>query len=689
MRAQNGGPGRSPGGLSWSVRRLSWAAAAVTASLLALPLGPGPAQAAGSPPVSFEVEALNGSNNNLLHPGWGEAGHDYARLAPARYGDGAGEMEPGPNPRYISNRIFNSGGQDLFSPRNLSQWGWVWGQYVDHSIGKAEEGTEEASIPFNSSDPLESFSDTFGSIPFYRDAAAPGTGTGPGNPREQVNTVPSYLDNYALYGGSQERLEWMRERPDRAEPAVPGAKLMLPQKFLPLASARGNAATAPFMETEGALASEPQNAAVAGDVRADENVQLTALTTLFAREHNRIVGELPSSLSSEERFQIARRIVAAEEQYITYTEFLPAIGVTLAPYSGYQPNVETEVSDEFATVAYRAHSMVNGEEGLEVKASKISPQTLAALEAKGVTSEPAPKKMLHLTIPLNASFFDPALIPEIGLAPILKGLTDEPGYANDEQIDEALRSVLFEIPAAGTEPQSCFEDSSAPGCFSAVEDLGALDVQRGRDNGIPTYNELRRAVGLAPQQTFTEVTGDSTEQFPTEDPLIPPTEAIEDPHILDVISLKNYYGEPVAPGSRERAVSETRRTTLAARLKAIYGSVEDLDAFVGMLSEPHLLGSELGELQSALWRRQFEALRDGDRFFYSNDPVLHEIALKYGITYRHSLSELIEIDGKVAKHGYPANVFFAPEPEHLHSQARRGAGHAAGTARGRATSRQR
>ena len=147
-------------------------------------------------------------------------------------------------------------------------------------------------------------------------------------------------------------------------------------------------------------------------------------------------------------------------------------------------------------------------------------------------------------------------------------------------------------------------------------------------------------------------------------------------------SLKNFYGEPVAPGSKERAVSETRRTTLAARLKAIYGSVEDLDAFVGMLSEPHLSGSELGELESALWRKQFEALRDGDRFFYANDPELHEIGVKYGINYRHSLSELIEIDGKVSRHNYPPNVFFAPEPERKHAQSRRLARRSAGAARG-------
>ena len=60
------------------------------------------------------------------------------------------------------------------------------------------------------------------------------------------------------------------------------------------------------MVTEGALEYEPQNAVVAGDVRANENAKLTGVTTLLAREHNRIVGLLPSSLSAK-KFQIARR----------------------------------------------------------------------------------------------------------------------------------------------------------------------------------------------------------------------------------------------------------------------------------------------------------------------------------------------------------------------------------------------
>ena len=71
---------------------------------------------------------------------------------------------------------------------------------------------------------------------------------------------------------------------------------------------------------------------------------------------------------------------------------------------------------------------------------------------------------------------------------------------------------------------------------------------------------------------------------------------------------------------------------------------DKVDAFAGMLAEPHLLGSELGPLQLAIWKRQFEALRDGDRFYYANDPLLTQIEQAYGITYKHTLAELIRLN---------------------------------------------
>jgi Animal haem peroxidase len=634
---------------------------ALACAIAVLPAG---RSLAATPAISFEAPSLNGSSNNLSHPGWGEAGNDYVRLGPARYADGAGAMVTGPNPRYVSNRVFNSLGVDLFSERNLSQWAWVWGQFVDHTVERAAPGSEEANIPFESSDPLERFSDSLGVIPFTRNAFAAGTGTGPGNPREQVNTIGSFLDASPIYGASAQRLEWLRT-------VAAGADLLLPHKYLPLASARGSAEAAPAMEIEGALSEDPQNAVVAGDTRTNENAELTAVTKMLAREHNRIVGELPSSLSNEERFQIARLFVAAEEQYITYNEFLPAVGVTLSPYGGYDPDVDAEISDEFATVGYRAHSMVNGEEQVEVPAGKFSSKK-AALEKMGIEVGPgARRSRLRLTISQGAAFFNPAIVSTVGLGPILAGLAYEPGYRNDEQIDDSLRSILFGIPEPGTNPALCYAEPQENGCFSVVEDLGAIDIERGRDNGMPSYNEMREAVGLAPQTTFTEVTGESSEEFPSDDPLIPPSDQIDNPHILEFTSLKNFYGEAIPAGSTERAVAATRATTLAARLKAIYGSVANMDAIVGMMAEPHMAGSELGELQSALWRRQFEALRDGDRFFYLNDAELTTLEGRYGISYKHTLAELISRDAKVAMKKLQTNVFFAPTPAHESQAVRR------------------
>jgi peroxidase len=53
-------------------------------------------------------------------------------------------------------------------------------------------------------------------------------------------------------------------------------------------------------------------------------VALTAIHTLFAREHNRSVAALAlAPLTAEAKFQIARRVVGAEIQNITYNEFLP------------------------------------------------------------------------------------------------------------------------------------------------------------------------------------------------------------------------------------------------------------------------------------------------------------------------------------------------------------------------------
>jgi len=595
----------------------------------------------------FAIRSLDGRGNNELHPNWGRAKTLYLRLAPPDYRDGISRMEGGPSPRYVSNRVFNDGGQNLFSENGVSQWGWVWGQFIDHDIGlRNEQPGESAPIAFNTNDPLEAFTDDLGAIAFSRTPAAPGTGVA--TPRQQVNTLSSFIDASNVYGVDSARLAWLRLGPVDSS----GAPLMLTDDgYLPRVTARGDPTTAPAMDLMGALVGMPNRAVVAGDVRANENIALTALHTLFAREHNRIVAALPSYLTAEERFQIARRVVGAEIQYITYTQFLPALGIQLEPYRGYQPSVNPALSNEFAVVGYRAHSMIHGEFDTTVPAGTYTDEELSAFAAQQIIVERTAADVT-LTIPLNAAFGNPDLLQQVGLGPVLQSLAERQ-YKNDEQVDNTLRSILFQVPKPGIpDPTVCGAPVVNPDCFTGVSDLPAIDIARGRDHGIPSYNDLRRAYGLAPKTSFIDVTGEATQRFP-------PRLNGNDPAILDFVELRDADGTLLVPGSAEaedEAVTGIRSSTLAARLKAAYGSVDRLDAFVGMVSEQHLKGTEFGELQLAIWTKQFAALRDGDRFYYLNDPALHAIELAFRIDYRHSLAEIAKLDAGVT---LQTNVFEA------------------------------
>ena len=545
----------------------------------------------------------------------------------------------------MSNRIFNDVNQNVFSERAVSQWGNVWGQFLDHTFGLRQENGTTANIPFNQNDPMESFTNTLGVVPFVRSAAAPGTGVF--NVRQHVNTETSFIDAEVVYGATDVRLDWLRSGTIDGNPDNNSGSLLMPGNYLPRKDSRGSPATAPNMAVDGRLLANPNKAVVAGDVRANENIALTATHTLFAREHNRIVSLLPSTISQQNKFQIARAVVIAEQQFITYTEFLPAMGINLPAYQGYNSNLNPATAHEFATVGYRAHSQIHGEIETETNVSRYSSATLAALEAQGVEVA-IDGADVELVVPLNVAFFNPDLVQQIQLGPLLQGIGSESEYKNDEQIDNQLRSVLFQVPVTGN--PDCLDGPTLPTCFRGVVDLGAIDIERGRDHGMPTYNQLRNAYGLPSKTSFTAITGEATEAFPA-DPLLTPGNEVNDPNSLDVRQLFDINGNPIALGSEEAdtsATREVRRTTVAARLKAIYGSVSNLDAFTGMVAERHVTGSEFGELQRAIWTEQFAAFRDGDRFFYLNDPLQSFIRQNFGIDSRKTLRPMTRVPSSIS-----------------------------------------
>src|SRR6187399_2010218 len=87
--------------------------------------------------------STDGSENNVRHPTWGQAGTPYLRVSGSNYADGVSRMAAGPAPRYVSNRIFNDVGQNLFSENGVTQWGWAWGQFLDHDFGLRDETPAE------------------------------------------------------------------------------------------------------------------------------------------------------------------------------------------------------------------------------------------------------------------------------------------------------------------------------------------------------------------------------------------------------------------------------------------------------------------------------------------------------------------------------------------------------------------
>ena len=95
---------------------------------------------------------------------------------------------------------------------------------------------------------------------------------------------------------------------------------------------------------------------LAGDLRVNEQIGLTSMHTLFVREHNRLADIIASqdpSLSGDEIYQLARKIVGAQIQAITLSEFLPLLlgPDAIAPYSGYDPTVDPTITSEFSATA--------------------------------------------------------------------------------------------------------------------------------------------------------------------------------------------------------------------------------------------------------------------------------------------------------------------------------------------------
>ena len=244
---------------------------------------------------------------------------------------------------------------DIVNNRNLSDMVYSFGQFLDHDIDLTPTGTTESiniAVPTGdaSFDPTSTGTQV---IPDTRSVYDAATGTSVANPRQQVNVITSFIDGSQIYGSDTTRQ--MAQRTLSGGHLKTSAGDLLPFNTLGLANAN-----------DAGIVPDDQ-LFLAGDVRANENIELTAMQTLWMREHNRIADQLAKQnpgWTDEQLFQGARRIVIGELQAITFNEFLPALLGTNAPgaYRGYNPSVNSSIATEFSTAAFRfGHSMLDGD----------------------------------------------------------------------------------------------------------------------------------------------------------------------------------------------------------------------------------------------------------------------------------------------------------------------------------------
>jgi peroxidase len=397
--------------------------------------------------MALHFRSIDGSDNNFADPTVNQTGTDFARVGPANFADGVDAMQPGPNPREISNIVVANGPDTHLEVNGVALSGmmYAWGQFIDHDLDLEKGGTNTAdiSIPVPAGDTLSDGT----IIPLTRVAIDPATGVA-GHPATAINTVTGWLDGSQVYGSD----------------AATAANLRTADGHMKV-SAGDNL---PIVMT----AQGP--AFATGDVRAQENPDLTALQTLFVREHNYQVDQLHHehpNWSGDRLYETAKAITTAEMVNITYSEFLPhLLGPDAIPaYHGYDPSVNPTITEEFEGAAYRfGHSIVSSD--------------INSIDNLGATTAEQA---------LADSFFEsPATFVSNGGADgLLRHLASDTAQPLDTHIVEDLRSLLNDPPDA--------------------TDLAAINIQRAHDLGLGTLNETRTALGLTPYTSFDQITSDT------------------------------------------------------------------------------------------------------------------------------------------------------------------------------------
>eukprot|EP00111_Clytia_hemisphaerica_P006574 TCONS_00019053-protein len=481
--------------------------------------------------VTKSYRRYDGLCNNLRFPHVGAGRTPLRRLIWANYVDqrqvDTPRGFPGTKPRVppankVSLAVFHAKQNDDGNRWKLSTLFMTMGQFLDHDFALVGHSKCKAQS-CNSKDAYKypcfpiKFTD-YGSkcTPFTRSQPicqkAP---AGRRTDRQIANLITSFVDLSQVYGASIEHAKKLRKNDGSGEMAMRSGNL------LPLSNEP--------CDTIGGCS-------MAGDPRADENIALYSMHTVWIREHNRVVKKLRKNhktWSGEKLYQEARKIVIAEYQHIIFNDWVPRI-VDIGPYTGYSSRYDATLINAFSTAAFRfGHSLVPNEwQQCNSNYDKI---------AKDIS--------------LQSSFFNIGSINQRGIEPTVYGLMANQSNQMDTNFAFDLVRRLFVPPG-----------------HHEHHDLTALNIQRGRDHGLPTYGAWRKYCRLPPISSYKDL-----EQY------------------MSIESVKSF--------------------------QKLYSHPNDIDLFAAGIAEHNVPRFQTGPIFRCLFWHQFKRLREGDRYYYLNPGV--------------------------------------------------------------------
>eukprot|EP00096_Caligus_rogercresseyi_P010505 TRINITY_DN3850_c0_g1_i1.p1 TRINITY_DN3850_c0_g1~~TRINITY_DN3850_c0_g1_i1.p1 ORF type:complete len:1540 (+),score=517.15 TRINITY_DN3850_c0_g1_i1:375-4994(+) len=487
-----------------------------------------------------EKQRYDGWYNNLAHPSWGSIESQLTRKTPASYADGVYKLNgiSRPSPRVLS-QAFMKGLDGLASLKNRTSLQTFFGQLVSAEILMASElgcPIEMAKIEIEKCDEMydeECKGPAF--MPFHRAYYDRRTGQSPNSPREQLNRMTSWIDGSFVYSTKEAWVNSMRSFKGGLLKTQGHAVFGLPMRNKDRVPLENRPAPHVLRMLD------PERMFILGDPRVNQNPGFLALGIVFYRWHNYQAVKIEKNhpdWSDEDIFQAARRRVVATLQNIILYEYLPAfLGSEVPAYESYKPDVHPGVSHVFQSAAFRfGHSTIPP--GIYRRDRECNYKT---------TPSGGPAMRLCSTWWDSQDGIDERAVEEI-----LLGLSSQISEREDAILCSDVRNKLF-----------------GPMEFSR-RDLAALNIMRGRDNGLADYNMVRKCNGFPMINAFEDIN---------------PSLAREHPELFD-------------------------------RLRELYeGDVDNVDLYVGGMLES-IDGP--GPLFSKIIRDEFLRIRDADRFWFEN-----------------------------------------------------------------------